>query len=41
MKIKAEKERGKNGRLVCKDLKQCMGKSEGLLKHQRMFSSGS
>ena len=40
-KMKVEKEGEKNGRLICKYLKQCMGKSEGRLKHQRMFSSDS
>jgi len=41
MKIKVVKEREKNGRLIFKDLKQCVRKPKGFLKHQRMFGCGS
>ncbi|RPB03720.1 hypothetical protein L873DRAFT_94678 [Choiromyces venosus 120613-1] len=40
-KIKVVKERKKNGRLIFKDLKQCVRKPEGRLKHQKIFGSGS
>jgi len=41
MKIKVVKERKENGRLISKDLNQCVRKSEERLKHQGMFCSDS
>ena len=40
MKIKVVKEQKENGSLVYKDLKECVRKLEGYLKHQRMFGCG-
>jgi len=40
MKVKAVKERKENESLVYKDIKQCMRKPEGHLKHQRMYGCG-
>ena len=39
-KIKVVKERKQNGRPICEELRQCVRKSKGRLKHQRMFGSG-
>ena len=39
--MKVIKERKENGSLVHKDLKQCLKKPEGHLKHEKMLGCGS